>query len=225
MVDKDQVLPLAFSTNGRSAEDNTPVAADEAKLTADPKTRRRRCFKICGVITAAFLLIAILIIVLIFTLFRVRDPIIKLDGVEINNLGTLMGIPKQGTNITLTAHVIVKNPNIASFRYPNTTTMLYYHGNVVGEARGPPGKAKAQRSQRITASVDLFTGRFMADPNLMSDVAAGTIVVGSYTKVGGRIRMLKFVQRHVVVTMNCTLTINVPTRSIQEQKCKRHVKL
>uniref|UniRef100_A0A7N1A0G0 Late embryogenesis abundant protein LEA-2 subgroup domain-containing protein n=1 Tax=Kalanchoe fedtschenkoi TaxID=63787 RepID=A0A7N1A0G0_KALFE len=147
------------------------------------------------------------------------------DGVEINNLGTFNGVPQPGTNITLTAHVIVKNPNIASFRYPNTTTMLYYHGNVVGEARGPPGKARAQRSQRITATVDLITGRVMADPNLLTDVASGTLVVGSFTRVGGRMRLLRFVQRHVVVTMNCTVTISVATRSIQQQKCKRHVKL
>ncbi|CAM8917639.1 unnamed protein product [Rhodiola kirilowii] len=224
MVEKDQVLPLAPSTNGRSTDD-APVAAEEAKVHVDPKIRRKRCLKICGFITAAFLLIAILIIILMFTLFRVRNPIIKLDGVDINNLGTFTGIPQAGTNITLTAHVIVKNPNIASFRYPNTTTMLYYHGNVVGEVRGPPGKARARRSQRITATVDLITGRVIADPNLLIDVASGTLEVASYTRVGGRMRMLKFVQRHVVVTMNCTMTISVASRSIQEQKCKRRVHL
>uniref|UniRef100_A0A7N0UHP7 Late embryogenesis abundant protein LEA-2 subgroup domain-containing protein n=1 Tax=Kalanchoe fedtschenkoi TaxID=63787 RepID=A0A7N0UHP7_KALFE len=222
MVEKDQVLPLAPSTNGRSTDDAS-ITTGETKL--NPRIRRRRYLKICGFISAALLLIAILIIILIFTLFRVRNPIIKLDGVEINNLGTFNGVPQPGTNITLTAHVIVKNPNIASFRYPNTTTMLYYHGNVVGEARGPPGKARAQRSQRITATVDLITGRVMADPNLLTDVASGTLVVGSFTRVGGRMRLLRFVQRHVVVTMNCTVTISVATRSIQQQKCKRHVKL
>ncbi|MBA0826606.1 hypothetical protein Goarm_011437, partial [Gossypium armourianum] len=131
--------------------------------------------------------------------------------------------PKPGSNISVTADVSVKNPNVASFKYRNTTTTLYYYGKVVGDARGPPGRAKARRTVRMNITIDIIVDRVLASPNLVTDVRSGTLTMVSYSRVGGRINILNIIKRHVTVKMNCSMTVNIFSQAIQQQKCKRQV--
>lgn len=219
MVEREQVRPLAPATDRPSSDH------DEAALYIQ-KLKRKRCIKCCGIISALLLLQAIVVIILIFTVFKVKDPIIKMNGVTITKLELINNtIPKPGVNMSLIADVSVKNPNVASFKYSNTTTTLFYHGSVVGEARGPPGKAKPRRTMRMNITVDIITDRLLSNPNLQSDVGSGLLTMSSYSKVPGRVKMLSIIKKHVVVKMNCTITVNISSQAIQDQKCKRKVSL
>lgn len=94
---------------------------------------------------------------------------------------------------------------------------------VIGEARGPGGRAKARRTTKMNVTVDVITARFLGDPNLQSDLSSGLIPIASYTRVGGRVKMLTFIKRHITVKMNCSMMVNITSQAIQEQKCKRKV--
>ncbi|XVF22468.1 hypothetical protein REPUB_Repub12eG0175400 [Reevesia pubescens] len=217
MVGRDQVRPLAPASGLPSSDDG------EAALHLK-KVRRKKWIKCCGCIAALLIILAVVIIILIFTVFRVKEPIIKMNGVMVTNLELINGTtPRPGSNISLIADVSVKNPNIASFRYRNTTTTLYYYGTVVGDARGPPGRAKARRTMRMNMTVDIITDRILASPNLIADVSSGTLTMNSYSRIGGRVNMLNILKKHVTVKMNCSMTVNISSRAIQEQKCKRKV--
>ncbi|KZV37406.1 hypothetical protein F511_01274 [Dorcoceras hygrometricum] len=219
MESSEQVHPLA-PASGRY------TGSDDQEAAAVPKTNRRRCIKCCGTITVLLLIQAIVIVILIFTVFKVKDPVIRMNGVTIDRLELINGTttPRPGSNITLTADVSVKNSNFASFNYQNTTTTLFYRGVVIGEARGPSGKAKARRTMRMNVTVDVITDRILSQPDLNSDYSSGLLTIGSYTSVGGRVKMI-FVKKHVTVRMNCSMTVNVTSQAIQNQRCKRKVKL
>lgn len=126
--------------------------------------------------------------------------------------------------MSLTADVSVRNPNFASFRYQNTTTTIFYRGAVIGEARGPPGKARARRTMRMNVTVDVIMDRVLSQPGLGSDFSSGLLTMSSYTEVGGRVKII-VVKKHVMVKMNCTMTVNITSQAIQQQKCKRKVKI
>ncbi|KAK3428591.1 hypothetical protein EUGRSUZ_E00095 [Eucalyptus grandis] len=218
MVERDQVSPLAPSGSLRSDQDEASVFAKNF--------RKRRFIKCCGCIAAFMLIQAVVIIILAFTVFRVKDPVIKMNGVTITKLELINGtIPKPGSNMSLLADISVKNPNVASFKYKNTTTTLYYHGTVVGEARGPPGKSRARRTMRMNISVDIITDMLLSNPNLIEDMKQQLLPMSSYSRIPGRVNMLNIIKKHVTVKMNCTMTINITSRAIQEQKCKRHVNI
>lgn len=218
MAEHEQVRPLAPATERPSS--------DEEEATVK-KPRNRKCLKCCGCIIALFLIIAIVIVILIFTVFRVKDPVIRLNNFTVTHLELMnnSNIPKPGTNISVIADVSVKNPNIASFKYSNTTTTLFYYGTLAGEARGPPGKAKARRTTRMNVSVDMITDRLMSNPNLSVEVGSGVLSLTSYSRVPGRIKILKIIRRHVTVKMNCSVTFNISSLAIQSTKCKRKVDL
>ncbi|KAL6128633.1 hypothetical protein ACLB2K_071988 [Fragaria x ananassa] len=219
MVEKEQARPLAPAGYRPSSDDN------EAALHMK-RARRKKFINCCGCITAVVLIQAVVIIILAFTVFRVKEPKIMMNKVTVTKLELVNGTtPKPGTNISLTADVSVKNPNVASFKYSNTTTTLYYHGTVVGEARGPPGRAKARRTMRMNITVDIITDILTTNPNLKTDVGSGLLTMSSYSRIPGRVNMLNIVKKHVVVKMNCTMTVNISSQAIQEQKCKRKVSL
>ncbi|TYJ22721.1 hypothetical protein E1A91_A08G144100v1 [Gossypium mustelinum] len=216
-MERDQAKPLAPVSDLPSSDDG------EVALHLK-QVRRKKFVKCFGSVAALAIILAVVIIILIFTVFRVKDPIINMNGVAVTSLELINGtIPKPGSNISVTADVSVKNPNVASFNYRNTTTTLYYYGNVVGDARGPPGRAKAHRIVRMNITIDIIVDRILASPNLVMDVRSGMLTMVSYSRVGGRINILNIIKRHVTVKMNCSMTVNIFSQAIQQQKCKRQV--
>jgi len=220
MADKEQVRPLAPASIRPSSDD------EEAALYIK-KLHRKKCIKCCGCVLALLVIQIIVVVILIFTVFKVKDPIMSLNGVTVDKLELINGttIPKPGSNMSLTADVSVKNPNVVSFKYPNTTTALYYRGMMIGEARGPPGKSKARRTTRMNVTVDVGMDNLISNPNLQSDMSSGILTMSSFTRVRGRVKMFNIIKKHVVVRMNCTISINITSRAIQDQKCKKKVKL
>ncbi|KAG8477456.1 hypothetical protein CXB51_029957 [Gossypium anomalum] len=217
MVERDQVRPLAPAADAPTSDDG------EAALQLK-KVRRKKLIRCCACIAAFFIILAVVIIVLIFTVFRVKDPIIKLNAVSLTNLDLINGsIPTTGSNISLIADVSVKNPNIASFKYSNTTTTLYYYGTEVGDARGPGGTAKARRTIQMNITVDIMTDRVLASPNLTADLTSGTLTMISYSRIGGRVNMLNIIKKHVTVMMNCTVTVNITSQAIQDRSVSKRL--
>lgn len=210
--------------------DRLSNGGDDDKIMASSpmKARRRRLIQICCCMTALLVILAVVIlIILIFTVFRVKNPKIKLNNLIVTKLELVNGtIPKPGANISLIADISVKNPNVASFKYgDNITTCLYHRGDLVGEARGPPGLVRARRTLRMNLTVDLIADRAMSIPNLSADIGSDILVLDSYTRVGGRANIWNLFKRHVVVRWNCSSKLNMSSLQIYQLNCKRKVHL
>ncbi|XP_044500996.1 uncharacterized protein LOC123222357 [Mangifera indica] len=221
MEQREHVWPLAPATDRLSSD------VDAARALSVKKVRRRKYVKCCGCITALLLILALVTVILLSTVFGMKEPELKLNSFTVTQLKLISGrIPEPGFNMSFIADISVKNPNVASYRYSNTTTSLYYHGMFVGEARGPPGYAKAQETLRMNLTVDIITDRLLSSPNLQSDYVSGLLPVVSYTRVGGKANILNVFKMHVTVTMNCSVALNISSQGIQEHKCsKRKVDL
>ncbi|KAG0486711.1 hypothetical protein HPP92_008806 [Vanilla planifolia] len=78
----------------------------------------------CGCCGATVLLLGVTILVLALTVFKVKDPEVMnnlhLDRLFVPGIGT----PENPISVdaTLTADISIKNPNVASFRFRNSTT-------------------------------------------------------------------------------------------------------
>ncbi|XP_055814996.1 uncharacterized protein LOC129884734 [Solanum dulcamara] len=226
MVDREQDRPLAPASDRPPSSDN-----DETSFNVKKRFHQRRCFKYCACISTFLFLVAIILIILIFTVFKVKDPIIRMNGVTVEKLdlvntsGNLLPMPKSGSNMTIKADVSVKNPNYSSFKYSNTTTTISYRDTVVGEARSPQGKSKARKTVRMNITIDIITDKIVSHPGLQDDISTGLLTMNSYTSVSGRIKWLNMIKKHVVVKMNCSITVNITSQAIQDQKCAKKVKL
>ncbi|XP_030955725.1 late embryogenesis abundant protein At1g64065-like [Quercus lobata] len=217
MAEREQIKPLAPTGYQTSSSD------EEKFLPKHLKYHHRKCIKCFGCFTALLLIIAVIMLVLAFTVFHIRDPMVRMNGLTLTNLNLSNETLRQDFNVTLIADVSVKNPNAATFRYDNSTTTIYYHDAVVGEARIPSGKAKARRTVRMNMTVDIIASKVLAVQNISSVLISGQLNVSSYTKITGRVKVLNIVNKHVVVTMNCTVTYNFLSQGIQYQDCHPYV--
>ncbi|GAB2301589.1 hypothetical protein Dimus_035601 [Dionaea muscipula] len=204
-----------------------PTLTNSTDLYYDGRRRRRRgCIKCCGCSLAVATVVILIIIILAFTVFRVKEPKITLNRVRIQGLDVNFSKPQ--VNLTLEAEVSIKNPNAASFKFRNSTTSVSYDGVIVGEVQSPPGLARAMKTLRMNITVDVIVDNLLLSSpvSLLSDaLGSGSLPFDTFTKISGRVRLINVIKKHVVITMNCSVTVNVKTSDVQEQQCIHHVSL
>ncbi|KAL7188992.1 hypothetical protein ACSBR1_038789 [Camellia fascicularis] len=220
MTEMEQVKPLAPSSHPIIFEDDHAISMELKKH------RSRKFIKCCGCIAALVIILSVTLLVLIFTVLQVKEPEMKMNSVMIQGLDRIsQATLNHTTNLTVIVDVSVKNPNVASFKFTNTTTSIYYGGMVVGEGRNPPGIAKARRTLRMNVTIDVILEKVLGVERFSSDWSLRTLPMSSYTMVDGRVKIIGVFKKHVVVKMNCTMTVNITSRGIQDQNCKHSVLL
>ncbi|KAK1269793.1 hypothetical protein QJS04_geneDACA006972 [Acorus gramineus] len=183
---------------------------------------RRRRILCCSSVAAATAIVAVVILVLALTVFKVKEPIITMNSVNVQSFQLSMNPIK--LNLTVIADVSFKNPNVVTFRYGNTTTTISYRGSTIGEVYGPSGVAPAHRTKRMNLTMDVLGDKLLKSPSLLTDVASGSLGMGSLTIIGGRVKILGFIKHHVDVILNCSYNFSVSTKSIPDHSCQQHLK-
>lgn len=225
---REQIAPLALSSpqSLTGEEGEAEVASKRSRLRS---VRRRRCLICGGCCGVSLVVLAVVIVVLAFTVFRVRDPEITINGLTLQRVavGPPSALSQQffSLNLTLLVDLSVKNPNAASVRFGPSTTTVYFHERRLGEAYGPAGNSRAHRTFRMNVTVDIMAERVMADAQLLQELVGGVIDVTTSTRLGGRVKLLGVIRRHVDVSVNCSLAIEVASQSLQQQNCDREVRL
>ncbi|XVE64763.1 hypothetical protein DITRI_Ditri07aG0127900 [Diplodiscus trichospermus] len=215
MAEQEQVKPLApVAFQPRS--DN-----DEEAMSMQLKLTKRKYIQCCGCISALFLILAMVVLVLSFTVFYIHDPKIWVNSVTIQGLeyspnGSLMN----DTKVTFIADVSLKNPNAATFKFNNSTTLIYYRGTVIGQGSHLQGTAKAKHTLRRNVTVEIAPGKIMAVSSAMSDIISGKLNISSYTKISGRVKIINIIKKNVEVKFNCTMTYSLFDRGFQGQRCR-----
>lgn len=191
---------------------------------------RKRRIKLCGWVTLALLLVHVIVIVILaLTVFKVKDPKVKIKGITITNLDVEVvqtSTPQVNLNMSMIIGMSIKNPNVASFKISNTsTTTMYYRGVAVGDAGIPSVNVKARHTTAMNVTVVVLADRLASIPDLYEDVIVrGKMNMSTYSVIKGRVKIW-FIKKHAKVKMNCTMTITISRRDIEDLSCKYKVKL
>ena len=181
------------------------------------------------------MILGIILLVLALTVFKVKDPRLTLNRLVFSEFDYgLFNRPDSilTVNATLIADISIKNPNAASFRFQNSSTMFYYNGTKIGVANAPNGNARAHRTVRFNATVDVFAEKVAAIVVANSNETFGSIFrnsvrfnLSSFTEVNGRINLWGLYRKNLDVKMNCTLTLEYPpiTEAIVGKDCRAAV--
>ncbi|XVF52996.1 hypothetical protein PTKIN_Ptkin05aG0062800 [Pterospermum kingtungense] len=216
MAEQEQIKPLA-SVASQAGSD-----VDEEALSRQLNLKQRKYIQCCGCISAILLIQAVVVLVLFFTVFRIQDPMIRLNAITIQNPESLtIENFRRGVNVTLLADVSVKNPNAAAFKFHNSTTVIYYRGRVVGEGSNLQGKAKARRTLRRNVTVEIVPEKIMGVSSLESDIITyRALNISSYTRISGRVKIMNIVKKKVVVEFNCSMTYRILNGEFHGNMCR-----
>lgn len=224
MVEKEQENPLAPESH-RISIANESVMPQPTEEEIEKKRVRRRFVQCCGCTSAVLVILGVILLVLFLTVFKVKDPKINLKNVTIMGL---QGVDPTNlvpnTNLTIIADVSVKNPNIASFKYKNATTEIYYENVLIGEAHIPQGNAKAKKTIEMKVTTNFLLDKISSVPRLAGDLTTGTLTLITKTSIRGRVEIIEIVKKTVGVKMDCSSTFNIANQSVQDQKCTKSVK-
>jgi hypothetical protein len=134
--------------------------------------KRKSVVICCSVLLALIVILAIVFVVLYFTVFRPRSPHVaaKVVSMTVTQVDVLAIPPK--LNLSFDVAVTVKNPNYASFSYGDVVTDLNYHGLAVGQSVMFAGEVGARTTQTVTATVIVQADKVVFTPAFVQELAA-----------------------------------------------------
>lgn len=112
-----------------------PIMKEAPGLDIHTEKYEGRSKKICCVMIIITLIIIVMTFnVLSITIFKLKQPEIKVNAQKLKNLGhggSSNNINSKTLNTTIITIITINNPNYGSFENENTTAIMEYHGEVV----------------------------------------------------------------------------------------------
>eukprot|EP01018_Ginkgo_biloba_P000534 Gb_17477 [translate_table: standard] len=183
---------------------------------------------LCSAITIGILcLIALLFVILAVTVFKTKNARITVNSVKLDDIHVSLDWLRLrvNLNVTLNMDLSVKNPNKASFKFTNSTTLLYYRGATVGQALIPAGKILADRTLNMTTKLTILADRLLTDSNLLSDARSGIFPLSTSTRISGRVNVLNVFKHHAVSYTFCNVSVFIWNQTIRNSECTYKTKL
>lgn len=198
-----------------------PSSSNEIK-----RGRGGRSKAICwGWVISGILVVGLIILILGLTVFKAKRPATTVNSVSLKDFQLSVDILRLRVllNVTLDADLSVTNPNRVAFQYDNSSAVLEYRGQVVGEAPIPAGKIGSRQTLPMNITLTLMADRLLSDSNLYSDITSGTLPLTTYTRISGYVRIVFKI--HVVSYATCDLYVDVTSRSLTNQTCHYRTRL
>lgn len=228
MAEKDQVRPLAVASPAVNPINSEEEGGATGRRSVHYLRRRRCAIWCCGCCGLTVVVLGIVILILSLTVFKVKDPTLTMNSITLSdvNLGFLTANKPASFNATLTADISLKNPNVASFKFDNSTTEFYYRGETVGVAYAPSGEVSAHRTVRMNVTVDVLGDQVASQTNVTDLIMGSELDLTSSTEVDGRVNVLGIYKRDISVMMNCNITLEVSafSQGIKSTSCLANVK-
>ena len=185
-------------------------------------TMATRGLKICLGVSALFLIIATTVIVtLIFTVFKLKDPEILVHPIGLENISLSPGL---ALNVSLSTLITIVNPNYGGFRYINSTGYVNYDGNVVAEIPLVTNFVPARSKINVNTAADFMVQKLINDPKFWVDVASGTLNLTSSATMPGKASILKAIKLKAMAYSWCNFSFNIISKHV-DSKCVSKIKL
>lgn len=161
-------------------------------------------------------------IILLFalTVMRIRNPKFRVRSgsfVDTFDVGTEAS---PSFTLRMDTQFTVKNTNFGHFKYELGNVTFAYNGTPVGVANIEKARARARSTKKVDVVVDLRSASLRNSNELGRDISSGFIPLTSYSKLDGKIHLMKVIKRKKSAEMNCTMEIGIASRTLRIITCK-----
>ncbi|KAL2328336.1 hypothetical protein Fmac_021763 [Flemingia macrophylla] len=178
--------------------------------------------KICLAMSTLFLIIvAIVIVTLILTMFKPRNPDIFIHPVDIEDFQLLSA---NATCAPLGMVITIVNKNYGSFRYKNSTGYIKYRGTIIAEVPFETRSIPARSITNVSTSSDIMTGKLINDSNFWSDIEDGVFNMTSQATLAGKVNLVKILRIKAKVYISCGITFNLTAMDVGSS-CRSKIKI
>ncbi|XP_062120300.1 uncharacterized protein LOC133834641 [Humulus lupulus] len=216
MMESDK-FPLAPPHNYVRSDQEVSQAARELRR----KKRRKRIQSIASFVVLLIVVVSVYAVVVTrFKTPKFRLRAASITSFEISN-NTNNNSSKPSINVGLNAQFTVKNRNFARFIYESGSVVFAYRGFPLGRAFIDGARVRARTTKKVDAVVVLNSAGMdsQAESELGRDIGAGVVSLTSYSELEGMIQVVRVLKKKKSPKLNCTMDIEIPTRTIQNLKC------
>ncbi|KDP20784.1 hypothetical protein JCGZ_21255 [Jatropha curcas] len=178
-----------------------------------PKMSYRGLKICCGVSLALLLTIAVVLIVLFFTLFKPKEPTFTTPSVTIEHFRAAW--PALFLNFTLGIGVTVSNKNYGGFMYEESIGYVSYRGNLIGEAPIAADTIPARGKHDVKTSVTIFANKLFDDDTFVLDFLSGVLNVTSSLSLHGKVIVFKLFKLKAESLSTCNISIFIVPQQAQ----------
>ncbi|EEF49029.1 late embryogenesis abundant protein At1g64065 [Ricinus communis] len=217
MAEKEQA-PTPLVADGQTRSDEESGTAGTAQTKELRKKKRMKCI---AFVVAFTIFQTGIILLFVFTVLRFKDPKFRVRSASFDDtfhVGTDAAAPS--FNLTMNTQFGVKNTNFGHFKYETSTVTFEYRGTVVGLVNVDKARARARSTRKFDAIVVLRTDRLPDGFELSSDISSGKIPLSSSSRLDGEIHLMKVIKKKKSAEMNCTMNVDIQTRTLQDIVCK-----
>ncbi|XP_030485346.2 late embryogenesis abundant protein At1g64065-like [Cannabis sativa] len=215
-----------MSSNNNNAQQVHPAQNDDvetatmesnSKEVHHKKSMKRLCY-------VALLVLLLSMVVLLFTttIFHVHTPKFLIRSMTIDELSTKSS-KNNAIVMKFEAEIGIKNTNFGKFEFEKASVGFFYRGAHVALVEGDgfvgEGKVKARSTKKIqfTGEIRTRNNSILVDDN---DIISGFLTLTGKAKLSGTVHLLKLIKRKRSSEMNCTVTINLYEKVVQDINCK-----
>ncbi|XVE64303.1 hypothetical protein DITRI_Ditri07aG0090200 [Diplodiscus trichospermus] len=192
----------------------------ESAAQLSKELKRKKRMKLLAYAAAFVIFQTIVILVFSLTVMRIKNPKFRVRSMTVEDLNHTSAPNPPSFNVKFNAEVTVKNTNFGHFKFDNTTISFDYGGVQVGEAFVAKGRAKARSTKKMNVTVELNSNNILDISNLESDISSGFLTLTSYSKLSGKVHLMKLIKKKKSAQMGCTMTVNLVSRAIQDVMCE-----
>ncbi|KAL1556235.1 hypothetical protein AAHA92_11886 [Salvia divinorum] len=187
--------------------------------------KRRKLLKWLSAAIAAALALSLIILLLAFTVFKPRHPVITVNSIAVSDLNFSFDVARLGVrfNLSLDTNVTARNPNRVGFRYADSSAVLRFRGGDVGEVPIPAGEIGAGETRNLDLTLVLMTDRLIFDSDFYAEAFSGTLRFETFIRMAGKVRVVFDIR--VVSYTSCDLDIRLATRTVSNQTCRYKIKI
>jgi len=203
MADKhQQVYPLA-PANGYTRSDGESLSEDELK-----RKKRIKCFAYIGI----FIVFQMAVIaVFSLTVMKVKTPKVRLGENSLSDFTS----SSPSFNTTFNTQIRIKNTNWGPYKYDAGIVTFLYEGTTVGRVQVPKGKAGMRGTKKINVNPTLNVNALSSSSTLGNE-----LTLTSQAKLTGKVELMLIMKKKKSASMNCTIVIDVPGKSVKSFQCK-----
>ncbi|KAL8210047.1 hypothetical protein R6Q57_006779 [Mikania cordata] len=174
----------------------------------------------CIVATTFLTFIAIILLIIFFTLFKPQNPTIAVTAVQL----PAFSVTNTTVTFTVSHYIAVNNPNHGVFTHYDNSLQLLYAGNQIGFMFIPSGEIKARRTAYMAATFSVESvptaSVINTPPEGINGLRIGPrLEIDLRMKMAGRVSVVHFFTHHVEAQAKCKVSIAINDGSVLGFSC------
>ncbi|XP_045830842.1 uncharacterized protein LOC123922141 [Trifolium pratense] len=174
--------------------------------SSEPKSKTS-CCRTCILVTLiSWILVALILLVLAFTVFKPQNPIVNLYPIGLKDMQFFDPNVK---SVPMHMIISIKNPNYGDFKTKNATGYIHYKHTLLAKVPIGPKFLPARTTTNVSATAGLMSGQLLSNDAFLKDIEDEIFNMTASTTLNGKVYLIRIFKLKAMVDIACEIKLNI----------------